>query len=437
MMRFKRESLLLFLVISLGMVCTPHISHAQTCDIMRDEIITLRAPEFGHYTVWDHVHGEKGMEQISDFALLDDGGFVAAGSYTAEEKDKIYKPFLFSMDYRGKLLWETRESPKGFQSIDRIIKVGSKYVVTGDLKDTKKGDGIYMAFYSLDGKRLKRFPIFEPKGDLDAKAIVRAQDGNGYFIAAQFTPFNQEETGYGIIYKLSNKGSRLLRRAYTPGMDTVFTNMQPAQDGHYYVTGSVRGESGRRSGWLLKITDNASITLQETYPRGKSATLRSVTEFPEGELLLSGESVPMRGKRPSGWVARADVLGNVIWQRYFYGPFSYSAWDGLAYPDGRSVVLLRGMAQKMADRTHVRLLTFSPEGRLINAEDFSDFNGATAFRLYAGTGGERVFAGYSQTSMDEAITPFDVSPRTFDAWITAAQGLEVYDDPCMPEAAYQ
>ena len=441
MIRMKRESFLTFLLISLGIipggVLAPHSAQAQTCEIIRDEIITLRPPSFGQYTVWDYVQGEKGMEQIADFVPLEEGGFVAAGSYTAGEEDRVYKPYLFSMDGRGKLLWETREASPVFKTIERILKVGDKYVVTGDIKDPKKGDGIYMAFYSLEGKRLKQFPVFEPQGDLDAKAIVRAQDGNGYFIAAQYTPSGKTEGGYGIVYKLSNGGSRLLRRAYTPGMDTTFTNMQPAKDGSYFITGSVRSENGKRAGWLVKIDDRASITWAQTYPRGKSAILRSVMEYPNGDYFMTGESVPLSGRHPSGWVARTDSGGNVLWQRYFYGSYSYGVWDALTYPDGRAVALLRGVPQKLVQRGHVRLLTFTPEGVLINSEDFSDFNGATAFRLQAGPDGERIFAGYSQTSMDDALVPGDISPRTYDAWITAAQGLEVYDDPCLPEVNYR
>ncbi len=436
MLRCTKAFLILSLIL-LGMVWTAPSALAQNCNILRDEIITLRPPAFQNYTIWDHVHGEDGMEQIADFLPLEDGSFVAAGSYTTEEEDKIYKPYLFRMDKKGKPIWETRETPGGFQSIDRIIEGRENYIVIGDIKDTKKGDGIYMATYSQDGKRIRRSSFFDPKGDLDSKAIVRAQDGNGYFIAAQLTPFDKSETGYGVIYKVTSKGKQILKRGFSPGLDTVFNNMQPTADGNYFITGSIRSADGRRAGWLLKMDNRGSIVWQRTYPRGAAAELHSATGFGAGGYFITGNSTPAGGNRPSGWVAGVDTAGNIIWQRYFFGPHSYSVWDGLTYPDGRSVALLRGMAQKLGQRTHVRLLTFSPRGQLINAEEYSDFNGATAFRLYPGYNGERLFAGYTQSTLDEAMDPTEVSPRTFDAWIVAVEGLEVYDDPCAPQAAFQ
>lgn len=406
-------------------------AYAQRCEIVYEEITRLNPPDFGHYSIWDEVYGDKGMDQISDFVILTDGSVVMGGAYTSDEEDNTYKPLLVHITPQGKILWEVREKSDFFKTVDHIVETEDGYAVLGEIEDPKRGDGIYLAHYTKDGQKKNQKTFFEPGGNLDGKALVKLPGGAGYMIAAQYNPENLS-LQYGIIYKVTKSGARLMRRAYTPGMQTVFNNFQDMGDGTYMLSGQLRLEDGRRAGWLVKLDQEAAIMWQKTYARGSFSALRSVAPFEKGGYLLGGEARPSGGGRSAGWALKIDDTGNVEWQRYYVGKHAYVVRDVLAYEDGRSVALLDGMPQKLEDRAHIRLLDYTPRGYLMSVEDYSKSQGAHAFTLKRGPKGERVFAGYAQTRLSAAMTPEEVPVSAFDAWLVAAVALEPYKDPCLP-----
>lgn len=377
------------------------------------------------------------MEQISDFVILSDGSIVMGGAYTSDEEDNTYKPLLVHMTPQGKILWEVREKSEFFKTVDHIVETEEGYAVLGEIEDPKRGDGIYLAHYTKDGQKKTQKTFFEAGGNLDGKALVKLSGGAGYMIAAQYNPEKNISMQYGIIYKVTKSGARLLRRAYTPGMQTIFNNFQDMGDGTYMLSGQLRLEDGRRAGWLVKLDEEATIMWQKTYARGSFSSLRSVAPFEQGGYILGGEARPSGGGRSAGWVLKIDDTGNVEWQRYYAGKHTYVVRDVLAYEDGRSVALLDGVPQKLQDRAHIRLLDYTPRGYLMSAEDYSESQGAHAFSLKRGPKGERVFAGYAQTRLSEAMTPEDVPVSTFDAWLVAAVALDPYEDPCLPRGFFK
>ena len=118
-------------------------AQAQNCDIVTEEINRLRPPAFANYTQWDEVYGLDGMEQFSDLVVLFDGSVVAAGSYTKDEEDPIYKPYLVHMTPKGEVTWEVRDESKSFKTINRILPLKKGYVVLGELNAPGNGNGIY------------------------------------------------------------------------------------------------------------------------------------------------------------------------------------------------------------------------------------------------------------------------------------------------------
>ena len=80
------------------------------------------------------------------------------------------------------------------------------------------------------------------------------------------------------------------------------------------------------------------------------------------------------------------------------------------------------------------MMTFSPRGYLMNVEEFSEGQGAHAFRLVKGPKDERVMTGYSQTKYAEVASVNEIPVSTFDSWIVAAEALDPYEDPCLPKS---
>lgn len=405
---------------------------AQECGVSYEEIITLKEPDFTNLNVWNRVEGGQGMQQLADFFTAPDGSVVAAGSYTKDEDDKTYRPLIIKFTPKGKMIWQVREEPAFFKSIDRIVALEKGFAVIGDIKDPKRGYGVYLAVYDDAGKRVSEKPIFESGANLDARALVQTPDGKGFIIVVQYTPLkNGDEGRYGIIYRLTRSGDKVWRRAYTPGMRTELNNIQMMPDFSYMLTGEIRHDDGRQAGWLLRVDGGGGIQWQRIYPRGGEAEFHAASAFSNGDYLVSGRVRAVDGKLWSAWVMRTDGTGNTLWQRYYSGAYSYNARGAVTQKaDDRAIILLDARARKMTQRTHARLLTLSPRGYLMNVEDFNENMGGRGLSLRLNADGARVMSGYAQTKYADADNPEDINIGAFDGWMLAAMPLDPYDDPC-------
>lgn len=417
--------------------CAGTAAQAQQCDTVFEEITVLREPVFAYPTVWNTLYGEEGMDQFADAAPMEDGTVILAGAFTKDKEDNTYHPLLVRLDTHGRPVWEVREDTGFHKTIHRIVKTDKGVTVTGDIKDPRKGDGIYIAHYDFDGKKLGERPLYEPGTDIDAKAILQSSDGKGFIVAAHLLKGPDGKDGSSAaLYKIARSGKLLWRRVYNPGPHTVFHNIQHTANGLYIVSGAAETEQGRTSAWLLQIAGNGSPLWQRLYPRGSASSIRSAALFPDGSHIVAGDARPTEGNGPpSAWIMKIDPSGNPVWQRYYTGHYAYRAYDTQTYEDGRSVVLVAGTPQSYREgrRAHVRLLTFSPRGDLLNAEDYIDGHNGHAMRLQQGNNKERIIIGHAQTSFPDGMDPDDIAPYTFDGWISVAPGLVPYEDPCTPK----
>jgi hypothetical protein len=418
-------------LICLLLVVAPALSWAQTCVVNKEEIMTLKSPSFTTYSLWDKVYGDKGMEQFSDFAVLPDGGFIAAGAFTKDETDQINHPLIIKYNPKGKAVWAIRDDTKMSKTADYIVPLNTGFAVLG----TNKNSSLYIAVYDDNGKKLHEFPLAEKNGALTAKGIVLAPDKKGFIIAAQFTPDKTSNNGpYGILYRITSSGDLVWRRAYTPGMYTAFNSLQTLRDGAYALTGDIRGDDGRQVGWLIKLDGAGNIIWQRTYPRGAESSLYSAADFKNNNLIVTGRTQPTGGDGWAAWVMTVEPTGNVLWQKYFTGDFNLTARAGLTFEDdNRASILIDAIPQKTKQQMHTRLLTFSPEGYLMNAEDFSESMGARGLALHAGIKGERIISGYTQTRAALAENNNEFSESVYDGWMVSATPLKPYRDPCAPQ----
>ncbi len=423
-------------VLALSLFSSPVFAQDE-CGMGTAEVTTLRAPQFeAAKNNWTLLYAEDGMDVFSDLVQIDPDHFVAAGSYTKDKEDTVYHPLLVKYDARLKPVWTVREDSASQKTIHRIIKTKEGFTVLGDITDKAKGSGIYIGSYNESGAvRGKPVTFYEAGGDLDAKAFVPSQDGEGYIIAAQYIDLTNSEKQNGFLYKVSKAGKLLWKRSLTTGRSTVFNNIQTALDGSYMVTGQMVLEGNISGAWFLRLNEEGAVMWQRTYPRGIAATFMAASQTKSGEFMLAGKARPVDydGQGLAAWVMKTDSSGNPLWQRYLKGPYSYEAADLIVYEDGRASVLLNAEAMTSEDRSHARLATFSPQGELQHLEEFTDGQNAAAGRLVAGLSGERIIVGHAQTSFgdnQESNSAKAAPTYTYDGWILAGTALDSFADPC-------
>lgn len=406
-------------------------AYAQECNYNAESIIRLRPPVFSNRRSWDMIHGEVGYGRFSDVAMVDDKTVVMVGDYTVGEEDDVYKPFILSMNERHDVLWETREETDKDYPLIRVVKTDDGFTALGQVVDAKRQRGMFIAHYTKDGKLKKRIPIHESGADIDPVSLIRTNDGKAFMIAAQYYNRKDEGDTYGLLYKVSSSGGIVWRRAYRPGIVTFFHDVRSVSKDSYMASGQIRMDDGRLGGWAVKLDENGAIQWQQSYPRGKQAALRASGVTRDGGFVFSGDVEPFGGGRKSGWVMVTGPVGSVNWQRYYTGDYNYVANDVIAYPDGRSDVLMAGSPLKGRDASrHAMLLTISPRGYLMDAKAFLDGQGAIARRIILGPKQNRIFVGTAQTIVPDDVPLEALPPYTFDAWLIGVEPLDPYNDPC-------
>lgn len=433
----KNAIVYLFLIF---MLLVPQGVKAQNCDIIEEEIITLREPVYKTPMVWGSSYGGDGLDQIVDMVAAfkdgDEDGVIIAGNYTADEKDQVLKPFLARIDNRGKLAWEKHEEGSHLKTVKRLIKLKDGYAVLGDVRVSGKGNGFYIATYSKTGDRLTYKPVFVSGVSLDAAGFVETKDGKGFIVAARSTTKTDEEKSEAVLYRVNKSGNIIWHRKYSPGLKTSFNNIQPFRVGEYIMSGEIEQADGRMAAWLMSIDEDGALGWQRQYPRGSKSSLDVVRLLKGGAMIASGTVQPFKGTKKSGWVVKLDGTGTVLWQRYYSGDYRYEAKNVIAEEDGRFSVLLDAYPvpsrKQKAERPkgHSSLLTLSPRGYLLNVESFSDGQHAHGLQYIKGSKDKRIVAGTIQGTLPDGMDEDDIATYVFDGWIFAATSLEPYQDPC-------
>lgn len=430
------------------MIALPHISYAQECEFSQEEIVTLRSPSFDTPTVWSAFYGEDGLEQFSDIALGEEGTYIAIGSYTQNEEDDVYKPFITKLDNRGRVIWENKEDVSFPKIAKKIHKRKTGYAVTGDIKNSKSAEGIYIAFYSEDGKKIKQYPIFEAGYKVNVHDFAPSKSGKSYIISAtredvsqnkNDTPSNRkkETKTEVVLYKITIEGKRIWRRQYSPGLSTALHSIELAGDGNYTLGGEIEIEDNRMAGWLVRVDENGALMWQRPYPRGAMAVIRDTYTHDDLSITITGQVRGGGQREKSAWVMNVSLDGTNNWQRYYSGDHDYNSASMIGYEDGRVSVLFdarspQGIRQRsdVITRGHVSLATLSPRGYMMNLESYTDGQNTNGSVLNEGHNGERMVVGVSQIAMPDDMNPNNPSPYIFDGWIFAATGLDPYVDPC-------
>lgn len=438
-----KNKALFHLLFILCAVFQPFKAQAQQCEVVPEEIVTLREPVYHTPMVWSATYGGEGLDQIVDSVLAhrkaeEEKGIVIAGNYTSGAEGKILNPFITRLDDRGQVVWETREKSSTMKTVTRLLKTTKGYAVLGDIKSSKKGNGFYIARYSKAGKKLSQRPVYAPSGPLIGKGFVETKDKKAFLIAAELREKKNKGNRIPILFRINKDGTFVWQRKYSPGLNTVFNNIQMLSDGRYMITGEMEQEDGRMAAWLMSVDEAGAIGWQRQYPRGSDSKLDYVQLLEDQTMIVSGTVKPLTGTKKSAWVMKLGSSGTPLWQRYYTGKYRYETKGVIAEEDGRFSVLLNGFPDgrirkkgEKRSRSHTRLLTLSPRGYLLNVESYTDGQQAQGAKLIEGYDGQRLVSGTIQTTLPDGVSADKLPPAIFDGWIFSATALNSYQDPCI------
>lgn len=365
------------------------------CQVAEEAIINLAPAYAGTPSVWDALYGDRhGLVRFAGAVALENRNVLAAGD-VFDQQGRVIEYTLAELDHRGRAVVEKRFPAKTRERTAGIVGLKNGFVTAA----TVAGGAVRLAWYDPAYAFSHEAILKDPDFDLEAMNIASSADAKGVIAVIRATSRKDETLDHALLARFSGDGKIVWKRAYSPGTANHLYNLTAVDNAHYLATGQIRHEDGRMAGWLLKLNHDGTIAWQRTYPRGKFAVLRGAVrkemKFGDDRYIAIGQVMPYGSDPGAAWVMELDRDGRMVWQRYLRTPgFDLDGRGALAYPDERSVILLNARAQDQEGQVkdHIRLLTLSPRGILLEDQAYMEGHKAEARQIIPGWAGERIIA---------------------------------------------
>lgn len=371
------------------------------------------------------------MVQFTASVPLDGGSVLTVGTVTG--KDGKRSTALAEMDRRGRATAENLYKAKDDERPVGMVMAGKKAVVLSTFHSGQKHDHgeVRIAWYGLNGKFVKDVLLTSEIYDYEAGAIAADKDG----IVIAFNAIHKKnDSRQALLARFDNAGAKLWQRGYTTGW---FDGVSLNPDGTILTTGRTTAGAGDAA-WIMLLTAKGGIVWQRTSPRGKESGLVYGSAAPGG-FIASGYTKPVDGSAQALFLMSLDPGGNARWERYVRaGDFALAPAGLVSEDDGRVVAAASATALESGNRSHARLLVFSPRGELMQDEAYIDGLGARASAMARGWGDQQIVTA----TVDSDEKPADPNANAFKnsagaggaaiekGWVFVAPGLPAWTDSC-------
>ncbi|AGH97354.1 PQQ-binding-like beta-propeller repeat protein [Micavibrio aeruginosavorus] len=368
------------------------------CNLVREAIVNLKAPNFGVPVIWDGLFGDESkLMRFSAATPLPSGSVLIAGEHL-NEKFQPLETFIVEMNSRGRGIGEKRIQALKGEKITALVPVDHGYVVASNIlsgpADEKQ---VRLAWYDEARTYIRDLVLKDALYDFESYTLLPANEGNGFIAVVHARPRQGSMDEHGLLYRISATGKILWKRAYRSGAASLMHGIAPVGDTGYVVTGRELAENGRISGMAMEVNNDGTLVWQQPYPRGVHALLRKASVRPDGRVVMVGQITPFGETYSTAWVMEVDTNGEILWQRYFpLGGNETDARGVITYDDGRTVVMVnvRPRNEYADDRDHIRLLTLSPRGEILRDEPYVEGQHAQASQISLGYKSERVVIAF-------------------------------------------
>ncbi|PZP54522.1 MAG: hypothetical protein DI586_09655 [Micavibrio aeruginosavorus] len=407
-------------------------SSDNACEIIGEEIIPLRVPNFDVPILWKRVTGVDGPDIPVDLISLADGGFVVVGESAEYDKDKGMgknQSYLARVDINGKILWEKRYPVKGFVHASHGIAVKDRLVVLSAI-DEGKGKSVRLDFMDGLGVVKTSKTISDPVYDLIPEGIASLPNSPVMTIALWASNRKDLDDNFTILKQVTAEGKEISSRHYLPGLPNRLESFQKTVDGDLIGSGQIR-ENGVNAGWIFNVDGpSGDLKFQRPYLRGYQSNLRAIAQDTDGSFIAIGDSVPTDAGLRAAWVMKVSDRGNPIWQRYIQGKYAFSGRDVSVAKDGRIIAMVNARpVAKEGGREHVRLMTFTPEGKLEGDEALIEGANAQGVDLLVREH-SRILTGVTTSGLGNYGLAKDQRTAGYDIWMLGLPKLSAFQNPC-------
>ncbi len=407
-------------------------SSDNACEVIGEEIIPLRVPNFDVPILWKRVTGVDGPDIPIDLISLADGGFVIVGESAEYNKDKgmgANQLYLARVDINGKIIWEKRYPVKNFVHASQGIAVKDRLVVMSAVEEGK-AKSIRLDFLDGLGAVKNSKTISDAVYDLTPEGIASLPGSPVMTLALWATNRKNPNDNFTILKQVTAEGKEISSRQYLPGLPNRLESFQKTADGDLIGSGQIL-ENGVKAGWLFSVDgQSGDLKFQRPYLRGFQSTLRAVSQDIDGSYIAIGDSIPTDAGLRAAWVMKVNSNGRPLWQRYIQGKYAFSGRDVSVAKDGRIIAMVNARpVGKDGGREHVRLMTFTPEGKLEGDEAVIEGANAQGVDLLV-RDHSRILTGVTSSGLGNYGLAKDQRSAGWDIWILGLPKLSAFQNPC-------
>lgn len=427
------KSLLTILCTSVLLAGSAYAASDTTCQVIGEEIIPLRVPNFDNPILWKRTLGGPGPDMPTDLIALADGGFVLVGETAHYDKDKGLgerQLYMARLDINGKVVWEKRNQIKGFSQAAAGIAVKDRLAVLSGIEATEKFKTVQLDLFDGLGA-VKSTKVFtDSVYNLTPEGIVADSKTQALTIALWASNRKDPTDNFTILKKISFDGKDISSRQYLPGVPNHLESFKKLSNGDLIGSGQIQ-ENKVAAGWIFSVDgDSGDLKFQRPYARGYQSNLKGVAEDGQGNYVVIGDSVPTDEGLRAAWVMKVDGNGSPLWQKYIQGKYAFSGKDIAVLKDGRILALVNARPNTTdGGRDHVRLMTFTPQGKLEGDEALIEGANAQGVDLLI-RDQSRILTGVTQSGLADYALAKNQKAAGWDFWILGLPKLSEFKDPC-------
>ncbi len=422
------------------------------CEPTPETLTSLFEPSFGSYSLWDSGLGEGPRQERfkSVLDLGDDTVFAAGEMVPLEGVTPII--MLAGFDRRGRVTWQKYHQVSAVTEVVKILKIGERIVLAANRHKAGETKNIWLGFFDREGAFKAQKVLRDSKRDLVAKDMALSVDGKRIILSVTVekqmgTKEKPVLSKSPEIHLLDEAGKILSKRAYVMGANSEILGVSSGVSGEdktevILASGYVENEVGKKTGWIMKTTADASLIWQQTFSRGQASQIKRGVAYANDTVLALGDALPVDAGTIGSWLMLLDgSSGEMRWQRFYNGVYHYSAVDLGVHPNGLIALMLQARVPKAegeegtkkplmeADGTiigkmdYVHMLLLTPRGVTLSGESFFKGLGGEAFQFVIGSDGRYLVAGTAEVphaeiyqkfaGMNEAVGP--PAPAVSDA----------------------
>ncbi|MFA3782218.1 T9SS type A sorting domain-containing protein [Melioribacteraceae bacterium 4301-Me] len=327
------------------------------------DVLVVKTDKFGK-PLWSKIYGGAYTENASDVIVLNDGGFLIAGT-SDSYGDGTNDVFILKLDSNGDSLWLKAFSNSDIENASRIIATqDGGFILCGSTTSNSPGatSDVLVMKVDQDGNLIWK-KSYGGSGGQQASDILALSDGY-IFTGSTSDP----STGISDVYlvKIDLSGNLIWEKTLGGSEFDAANSVYPASDGGFILAGYTSSYgAGARDAYLLKTDANGNEQWHKTFGTEHSDGFASVIQTNDGGYLCVGYLNTFFSQQfiyDDLFVVKTDAQGNSVWQKTFGGNREDAASKVIISNNGSFIIL--GGSNSYSPKNKLYLIALNENGEI-------------------------------------------------------------------------